>query len=107
MIGLGEMPSAKFVAYIGSDTETRAVRQWADGERKPPEQVVRRLRLAYQAAGLLAERDNPPVIQVWLQGMNLPLEVHTPARVLRDNPPDDVGTKIMAAAQAFTATSAG
>lgn len=107
VIGLREMLGAKLVAYIGSVTETRAVRQWADGERKPPEQVVRRLRLAYQAAGLLAERDDPPVIQAWFQGMNPQLEDHAPARVLRDNPPDDVGTKIMAAARAFTATSAG
>lgn len=36
---------AKLIAYIGSVKETRAVRQWADGERKPSAEVMRRLRI--------------------------------------------------------------
>jgi len=51
---------AKLVAYLGRVKETRAVRQWADGTRQVAGgQDQRRLRLAYQAATLLAERDHP------------------------------------------------
>jgi hypothetical protein len=102
--GLREMLGAKLVAYLGSVSETRAVRQWADGERKPPAEVIRRLRLAYQVAGLLAERDQPRVIQAWFQGMNPELEDWAPARLIRENSPDDVGARVLAAARAFTAT---
>lgn len=94
---------AKLVAYLGSVSETRAVRQWADGERKPPAEVIRRLRLAYQVAGLLAERDEPRVIQAWFQGMNPQLEDWSPARLIREKSPDDVGGRVLAAARAFSA----
>lgn len=42
--------------------ETRAARQWADGERKPSIEVMTRLRPAYHAAALLAERDSRSVV---------------------------------------------
>lgn len=100
---LRELLGAKLVAYLGSVSETRAVRQWADGDRKPPAAVVRRLRLAYQVAGLLAERDQPRVIQAWFQGMNPQLDDWAPARMIREGSPDDVGTRILAAARAFAA----
>ena len=100
---LRELLGAKLVAYLGSVSETRAVRQWADGDRKPPAEVVRRLRLAYQVAGLLAERDQPRVIQAWFQGMNPQLEDWAPARMIREGSPDKVGTRVLAAARAFTA----
>jgi hypothetical protein len=54
---LRDILGAKLVAYIGSVKETRAVRQWADGERKPSAEVMTRLRHAYHVAALLAERD--------------------------------------------------
>ena len=100
---LRDLLGAKLVAYLGSVSETRAVRQWADGDRKPPAAVVRRLRLAYQVAGLLAERDQPRVIQAWFQGMNPQLDDWAPARMIREGSPDDVGTRILAAARAFAA----
>jgi hypothetical protein len=100
---LRELLGAKLVAYLGSVSETRAVRQWADGDRKPPAEVVRRLRLAYQVAGLLAERDQPRVIQAWFQGMNPQLDDWAPARVIREGSPDEVGTLVLAAARAFAA----
>jgi hypothetical protein len=100
---LRELLGAKLVAYLGSVSETRAVRQWADGDRKPPAEVVRRLRLAYQVAGLLAERDQPRVIQAWFQGMNPQLDDWAPARMIREGSPDEVGTLVLAAARAFAA----
>ena len=100
---LRELLGAKLIAYLGSVSETRAVRQWADGERKPPAEVVRRLRRAYQVAGLLAERDQPRVIQAWFQGMNPQLDDWAPARMIREGSPDDVGTHVLAAARTFAA----
>lgn len=47
---LRDILGAKLVAYIGSVKETRAVRQWADGERTPSAEVMKRLRYAYHVA---------------------------------------------------------
>jgi hypothetical protein len=73
---------AKLVAYVGSVKETRAVRQWADGERKPSADVVQRLRDTYHAAALLHQRDAAPVVQAWFTGMNPLLDDVPPARLL-------------------------
>lgn len=100
---LRELLGAQLVAYLGSVTETRAVRQWADGTRKPPAEAIRRLRLAYQVAGLLTERDHPRVVQAWFQGMNPQLEDTAPARLIREGNPDEVGPRVLAAARAFAA----
>jgi hypothetical protein len=92
---------AQLVAYLGSVTETRAVRQWAEGVRHPSAEVARRLRLAYQVAGLLAERDQPRIVQAWFQGMNPQLDDTAPARLIREGDPDDVGPRVLAAARVF------
>jgi hypothetical protein len=45
------------------------VRQWADGTRVVSGGAdLQRLRVAYGAARLLAERDSPSVVQAWFQG---------------------------------------
>lgn len=54
---LRESLRAKLVAYLGSVTETRAVRQWAEGTRAPSNEVVNRLRTAYQTTALLRQKD--------------------------------------------------
>lgn len=100
---LRDLLGAQLVAYLGSVTETRAVRQWAEGTRKPPAEAIRRLRLAYQVAGLLIERDQPQVIQAWFQGMNPQLEDTAPARLIREGNPDEVGPRVLAAAREFAA----
>lgn len=100
---LRELLGAQLVAYLWSVTETRAVRQWAEGTRKPPAEAIRRLRLAYQVAGLLTERDHPRVVQAWFQGMNPQLEDTAPARFIREGNPDEVGPRVLAAARAFAA----
>lgn len=100
---LRELLGAQLVAYLGSVTETRAVRQWADGVRKPPAEATRRLRLAFHVAGLLAERDQPRVVQAWFQGMNPQLEDTAPARLIREGDPDEIGPRVLAAARAFAA----
>ena len=94
---LGIVPGTELSFRIrGSRIE---IEKAVDGGRGA--EVVRRLRLAYQVAGLLAERDQPRVIQAWFQGMNPQLEDWAPARMIREGAPDDVGTRVLAAARAF------
>ncbi len=59
---LRDLPGARLVAYIGSVKEGRAVRLWAEDERRPSEDVLLRLRAAYQIAALLAEKDSRAVV---------------------------------------------
>lgn len=100
---LRDILGAKLVAYLGSVKETRAVRQWADGERAPSAEVMTRLRHAYHVAALLAERDARGTVQAWFQGMNPQLDDVPPARLLREGLLDDVAPKVLAAARAFAA----
>jgi len=96
---------AKLVAYLGGVRETRAVRQWAEGTRSVQDSTdERRLRLAYQVATLIAERDSPGVIQAWFQGLDPQLDDRSPARLLREGELDEVGPLVLAAARAFAAT---
>ncbi len=89
---------------LAESRKLRAVRQWADGERRVQDAVdEQRLRLAYQAATLIAERDSPQVAQVWFQGLNPQLEDRSPARLLREGDLGEVGPAVLTAARAFAA----
>ncbi len=100
--GLRDLLGARLVAYLGGVSETRAVRQWAQGERTiRDEDVVRRLRSAYQAALLITVRDAAEVAQSWFQGLNPQLDDQSPARVLREGEPDEAGRAVLAAARSF------
>jgi hypothetical protein len=56
------------------------------------------------AAGILAEREHPRVVQAWFTGLNPQLEDASPARLIRDSPDlDEVGARILAAARSFVA----
>jgi hypothetical protein len=92
---------ARLVAYLGSVKETRAVRQWADGEREPSEGVRNRLRVALQVALSLAEAESPEIAQAWFQGLNPQLDDRSPARMLREGELEEVGPAVIAAARAF------
>ena len=99
---LRDLLGAKLVAYLGGVRETRAVRQWADGTRAVQDEAdEHRLRLAYQAAALIAATDDPGVVQAWFQGLNPQLEDRSPARLLREGNVDEVGPMVLAAARAF------
>jgi len=91
----------KLVAYIGSVTETRAVRQWAEGERRPSKAVEDRLRLAYRAARCIADIDGREIAQAWFQGLNPMLDDVSPARLLRDGDIERDGKAFIAAEQYF------
>lgn len=101
---LRDLLGAKLVAYLGGVQETRAVRQWAEGTRVVSGgEDLQRLRVAYHAARLLAERDTTPVIQAWFQGLNPALGDRSPARLLREGTVDEVGPQVLAAARQFAA----
>ena len=102
---LRDMLGATLVAYLGEVKETRAVAQWAAGDRAPSNAVVMRLRTAYQVAALLREKGSAGVVQAWFQGMNPQLEDVAPARVLREQLLDQAGPAVIAAARAFVARS--
>lgn len=95
------MLGATLVAYMGEVKETRAVAQWAVGDRDPSDVATSRLRMAYQAAALLGQRDSAGVTQAWFQGMNPQLHDVAPARVLREQPLDQAGRAVIAAARVF------
>ncbi|MFT2711977.1 hypothetical protein [Clavibacter sp. Sh2126] len=104
--GLREVLGAKLVAYLGSVQETRAVRQWAEGERVPSAVTMNRLRLAFHVAGILVEREHPRVVQAWFTGLNPQLDDASPARLIRESPDlDEAGARILASARSFVANA--
>ena len=101
---LRDLLGAKLVAYLGGVKETRAVRQWAEGSRVVSGgEDLQRLRVAYQAGRLLAERDTAEVVQAWFQGLNPALGDRSPARLLREGAVDEVGPQVLTAARQFAA----
>lgn len=98
---LNEILSPKLVAYLAEVSETRAVKDWATGERSPRTDVEPRLRMALRVALLLRKHDGPGVVQAWFQGLNPQLNDISPLRLLRSDPPEDAGPAVLAAARAF------
>lgn len=100
---LRELLGSKLVAYLGSATDTRTVREWADPTDvcTPPDDAVARLRIAHEVATLIGEKESATVVQSWFQGRNPLLDDMAPARALRDGEVDDGGANVMAAARAF------
>lgn len=92
---------AKLVAYISHVTETRAVREWADGHRAPSPNTERCLRLAYQVTVLIDRSEGEGVAATWFQGMNPQLGDRSPARVLHDDRSDEAMARVLSAAKGF------
>jgi hypothetical protein len=66
---------------------------YGDGEQ--------RLRFAYQLVKMLAEKEDPRVIQAWMTGLNPELGDRVPIRLMRENDLEKVAPEIMGAARAF------
>ena len=98
---LRELLGLKLVAYLGSVNETRAVNQWAAGERTPGAGTQARLRLALQIALMIAAVDGAGVAQAWFQGMNPLLDDDSPGRLLREGGLEEVGPEVLGAARSF------
>ncbi|MDY7544554.1 hypothetical protein QN345_03375 [Cryobacterium sp. 10I1] len=101
--GLRELLGAQLVAYLGRVSNTRSVREWADGSRAPGADVVQRLRTSFYVAGILSERESATIVQAWFQGMNPELGDKSPAALLRGEPLVVVGPVVVAAARSFIA----
>ncbi|TFC48769.1 hypothetical protein E3T37_09120 [Cryobacterium sp. TMT2-10] len=101
--GLREILGARLVAYLGRVSNTRSVREWAEGSRAPGADVVQRLRTSYYVAGILIECESAKTIQAWFQGMNPELDDQSPAALLRGGPLDEIGPKVISAARSFAA----
>jgi hypothetical protein len=99
---LRDLLGARLVAYIARVGETRAIHEWAEGKRTPRGETLEpRLRLALRVAKLIADCESAEVAQSWFQGLNPQLDDRSPARLLREGDPADVGQEILAAARAF------
>ncbi|TFD76809.1 hypothetical protein E3T54_09645 [Cryobacterium sp. Sr8] len=98
-----EILGAQLVASLGRVSNTRSVREWAEGSRAPGADVVQRLRTSYYVAGILVERESAKTIQAWFQGMNPQLGDQSPAALLRGEPLDEIGPKVISAARSFAA----
>ena len=101
---LRDLLGVRLVAFLAGVKETRAVHEWAEGDRDiRSQEVADRLRVAYQVARLITYRDSPEVAQAWFQGLNPKLGDRSPARMLRGGDLEEVGPEILAAARAFAA----
>jgi len=98
---LRDLLGPQLVAYLGAVRETRAVHQWADGQREPSSAVQQRLRVALQVAAMIADAESPRIAQAWMQGLNPQLDDRSPARLLRDGDLDEVGPAVIGAGRAF------
>lgn len=98
---LRDLLGARLVAYIGGVQNTRAVREWAEGDRSPSGEEQQRLRLALQVALLITAADDNEIAQAWFQGLNPQLDDRSPARMLRDGDFNEAGPAVIAAARAF------
>lgn len=103
---LRDLLGSRLISYIGDVKETRAVRQWAEGERVPSEAVQQRLRHALMAASILAEHDDITIVQSWFQGANPKLNFQAPARVLREHIDQQAAfSSVLSAAHAFAVSA--
>lgn len=100
---LVDLLGATTVAAIGGVQETRAVQQWATGEREPQRPHV--LRFALQLALMISSLSDRDMARAWFHGSNPYLEDQAPMLVLRDQPLDVVQVPMMGAVRAFTTRS--
>lgn len=104
---LRERLGAQLVAYLGGVADTKAVRKWAAGTRRPTRAVEHRLRLAYQVAAVIGEtRTSASIMQAWFQGANPALKDWSPARTLREHPVDEISALLLSAARTFATAAA-
>jgi hypothetical protein len=97
-----ELLGARLVAYIASVAETRTVREWAEEVRAPRDpELETKLRLGLHIALTIARTDHRHVVASWFQGLNPHLDDRSPARLLREGDPAEVGPLILSAARVF------
>jgi hypothetical protein len=90
----------KLTASVGGVRDVRAVDRWMNGSELYRD-AEQRLRFAFQLVRMLAEKEDPTVIQSWLTGLNPELGDRVPLRLMRENDLETVAPEIMGAARAF------
>lgn len=97
---LQSLLSQKLTALIAQVSDSKAVGQWARGERRPHPQAEQRLRHAYQVARFLSQAEAEDTVRVWFVAMNPDLGDRVPAQVIAEDP-----AAVMQAARAFLSDS--
>jgi hypothetical protein len=97
---LVEIIGRKLTAYVGGVHDVRDIDLWMSGGELHSSSEAR-LRFAYQIARMLADRDDPKVVQAWLIGLNPELGDRAPLRLMRESDLKSVAHEIMGAARAF------
>lgn len=92
---------APLTAYLGGVNETRAVRQWMNGDRLPHPATQSKLKVALQVAVFLQNEGEEEVIAAWFQGLNPALDDQTPADLIRSAGGTEELSAILAAAREF------
>ena len=87
----------KLTAHLAGLTDTKAIGEYARGERAPRHEVEERLRLAFQVFQVIVDADSDHVARAWFIGLNPQLNDDTPADAIREGRLKDV----LAAARAF------
>ena len=99
---LRETLAPRLVAFIAGVTETRATRQWAEGERElGSSEREQRLRAAAHVTRLISETFDDRTAQAWMQGMDPMLDDRSPAWVLRHATDETERTAVLASARRF------
>lgn len=81
---LTDLLGLRVVASLSGTTETRAVREWAEGSRSPRRDSMVRLRLAVRLAGIVYANDKPWLYESWIISPNPWLDQRIPASVLAE-----------------------
>jgi len=92
---------ATTVAEIAGVKETRAVQQWASGEREPQRSHV--LRFALQLAMMISTVTSRHMAGAWFHGANPHLDDQIPVVLLREQPLESIQVRLMAAVRSFAA----
>jgi hypothetical protein len=98
---LVDLLGATTVAGIAGVRETRAVQQWAAGEREPQRPHV--LRFALQLALMISSLASRDMARAWFHGSNPHLDDEVPMVLLRDRPLESIQVPLMAAVRSFAA----
>ena len=83
----------KLTAYVGGVRDVHAVDRWMNGSELYGD-AEQRLRFAFQLVRMLAEKEDPTVIQSWLTGLNPELGVRVPLRLMRENDLENVASAV-------------
>jgi hypothetical protein len=98
-----ELLGSRLLAYVAGIADTSELDEWQSGDSRPTAETQQRIRIARRAASMIADMDGRAVAQAWFQGVNPLLNEDAPARVLREQRPDQIKDGLFEAVSAFLA----